>query len=160
MSHPQEALLMPATRITQHPSRNACNSARLPVKVRQQQLATLGCLSPFSPSAYHSANTASSRQYCWLYFVLCWVLQSATQISIDNARWAVMRAHTTALGHASQLLALQKMKDAKQHSFFFSQRIWYLRRYLLENHSVSGSNMSPPKAQHVRLPIGDFFHIF
>lgn len=62
MSHPQEALLMPTTQITQHPSRKACHSARLPVKVRQQQLAT-----HLSPSAYHTVNTASSRHYCWLY---------------------------------------------------------------------------------------------
>lgn len=65
MSHPQEALLMPTTQITQHPSRKARHSARLPVKVRQQQLAT-----HLSPSAYHTVNTASSRHYCWLWVLL------------------------------------------------------------------------------------------
>lgn len=56
--------------------------------------------------------------FYFTYFVLCWILQPAAQISTDNVGCAVLRAHTTALGHASQLPALQPMKGATQIMLF------------------------------------------
>lgn len=72
MNHPQEAFVMPTKLITQHPSRKACSSGRLPVKIKQQS-ATLGCLSPFSPSAHHSS---------WSNFLNAVMLALSTFISL------------------------------------------------------------------------------
>lgn len=42
MNHPQEALVMPTIHITQHPSRKACNSGRLPVKIKTAAISHFG----------------------------------------------------------------------------------------------------------------------
>lgn len=42
MNHPQEALVMPSIPITQHSSRKACNSGRLPVKIKTAAISHFG----------------------------------------------------------------------------------------------------------------------
>lgn len=42
MNHPQEALVMPTIHITQHPSRKACNSGRLLVKIKTAAISHFG----------------------------------------------------------------------------------------------------------------------
>lgn len=112
-----------AIHITQHPSRKACTSGRLPAKTTATghfgvSVIFLSLSTPHFLKQLPEGSTVGFEYRYFTYFVLCWILQPAAHISIDKAGCAVLRAHTTTSGHASQLPALQTMKGAIQIMLF------------------------------------------